>query len=503
MIDPPDAEGPARQPRGLAVLLELVRTIAGLRTCEALYPALTAAVRALMPADIVGLGVKRGEHLVNVWTDPPVDAASWRMNGYYRSELDRPGAARLVYEQLAAYPLHRELWDQLGVRSAIRVALHVEGRLVGILVSWVRDPRDHDRVDLRLVSELADLAAIALDRCLAHEHLSEVRDVAADQNARLRAELVSTADSDELIGRSAAFTAIREQIAVVAQTDATVLLTGESGTGKDVVARAIHAASLRRDRPMVTVNCAALPSQLAESELFGHEEGAFTGATRQRTGRFEAASGSTLFLDEVGELSLDVQAKLLRVLQERELERIGGGEPIPVDLRVIAATNRDPMAMIAQGKFREDLFYRLSVFPIHLPPLRARKDDIVPLVEHFIERTATRYRMPRRLCTAEGMRHLIDHDWPGNLRELGNAVERAMIISAGEVLDVESVVPRRLASLEPGENAEQLRARYREVLEASGWVIEGSAGAAARVGLHPNTFRYRMKRLGIERPRSG
>jgi formate hydrogenlyase transcriptional activator len=300
-----------------------------------------------------------------------------------------------------------------------------------------------------------------------------------------------------MIGRGAAFSAVRRQIEVVAPTDATVLLTGESGTGKDVAAHAIHAASNRRNRPLVTVNCAAIPDGLAESELFGHEEGAFTGATKLRRGRFEQADGGTLFLDEIGELSLEVQAKLLRVLQEREVERVGGSESLTIDVRIIAATNRSLPQLIEADQFREDLFFRLAVFPIHMPPLRSRLEDLPELVEHFVNHAAERLRVAPRRVTAEVIRRLADHDWPGNVRELQHAIERAMIVSPGDVLSIDAIVPRRIAPI----NSDTLRSEYLAALQAKSWVIEGADGAAAQLGLHPNTLRHRLKRMGIARPR--
>jgi formate hydrogenlyase transcriptional activator len=393
------------------------------------------------------------------------------------------------------------MWDRHGIRSSIVAPMIVEDRVVGALACMSRAPRVDAETELRVASDIGAVAAVAVDSCLAYERLARLRDEVSDDQAALRAELATDLRDEELVGDSPAFAASREQIALVAATDATVLITGESGTGKDVIARTIHASSPRRARPMITVNCAALPAALAESELFGHEEGAFTGASHARTGRFELADQGTLFLDEVAELSLDVQAKLLRVLQERELERVGGATPIRVDVRIIAATNRDLAELVADDRFREDLYYRLRVFPIHVPPLRARKDDLPRLVAHFALRAAQRLRVPERRVTAEAMRRLTDYDWPGNVRELQNAIERAMILSRGDTLDVDAVVPRQIAAFHVDAAPPAIRQQYVDALEAAQWVIEGPAGAAARLGLHPNTLRHRLKRLGIERPR--
>ncbi len=311
-------------------------------------------------------------------------------------------------------------------------------------------------------------------------------------------------DGDALVGESPALARVREQIAQVAATDSTVLIEGETGTGKELVARAIHAQSARRERALVKLNCAALPRELVESELFGHEKGAFTGAHQQRRGRFELADGGSLLLDEVGELPLEAQAKLLRVLQEREFERVGGSRPLRVDVRVIAATNRDLRAEVAAGRFRADLYFRLNVFPIRLPPLRERRDDIPRLLQHVVARIARRLGRQVDGIAPAFVERARAHAWPGNVRELENVVERALIMSRGGVLDGDggfaaapqagAAVPLAQATLLDVE-----RAHIRGVLDASGWVIEGDAGAAQRLGLNPSTLRGRMRKLGIRK----
>jgi PAS domain S-box-containing protein len=338
------------------------------------------------------------------------------------------------------------------------------------------------------------------DRVLAEQERARLQ----QQNLYLQEEIKSVHNFEEIIGRAPALTAVLDAVRRVAPTDATVLITGETGTGKELIARALHSASRRKDRPLIKLNCAALPAGLVESELFGHEKGAFTGALARRLGRFELAHGGTLFLDEVGELPPEAQAKLLRVLQERELERVGGSAPIKVDVRVLAATNRDLLALVRQKAFREDLYYRLNVFPVRLPPLRERRED-VPLLTHFlVNRFAA--RVGRRLDTvgADTLRRLAAYPWPGNVRELENVLERAVILSSGPVLEVPADVlgtpaapqaPTRPATLEALE-----RARIVEALGQAGWVIDGPRGAAAALGLHPNTLRSRLKKLGITRP---
>jgi len=308
---------------------------------------------------------------------------------------------------------------------------------------------------------------------------------------------------------------------MVAATNTNVLVTGETGTGKELVARAIHEGSPRRERLLVKVNCAAISAGLVESELFGHEKGAFTGALQRRRGRFELAHGGTLFLDEIGELPLETQVKLLRVLQEREFERVGGSQTIHVDVRVVAATNRNLPEMVAAGRFREDLYYRLAVFPVSLPPLRERADDIPLLVHSFLRRFARQAGKRIDDVTPEAMRRLTTYRWPGNVRELQNVIERAVILSRRPVLDVEALadlspvtaertpppvpvaVPAVATPASGGatRTIEEVERGYvSEVLAETGWVIEGERGAARRLGLHPNTLRSRLKRWGLTRP---
>jgi transcriptional regulator with GAF, ATPase, and Fis domain len=316
-----------------------------------------------------------------------------------------------------------------------------------------------------------------------------------------------------------------EKVNRVAKTDATVLITGETGTGKELIARALHSASHRHDKPLIKVNCAALPSGLIESELFGHEKGAFSGAVSRRVGRFELAHGGTIFLDEIGEVPIEVQVKLLRVLQEREFERVGATTSIKVDVRVIAATNRDLPLSIREGKFREDLYYRLNVFPISLPALRDRMGDVPLLVQHLVPRFASRIGVRIESVGKPTMERLSRYSWPGNIRELENVLERAVILSNGPTLEIDSDVFATVladrspdseppttpfsASADPAASAAQerpleslesnMRKHVLAALERSNWVIDGPHGAAKALSLHPNTLRSRMKKLGIVR----
>jgi formate hydrogenlyase transcriptional activator len=328
------------------------------------------------------------------------------------------------------------------------------------------------------------------------------------QNVYLQEEIKATHNFDEIVGRSPGLVSVLQQVSKVAGTDSTVLVTGETGTGKELIARAVHSASPRKGKPLIKLNCAALPSGLVESELFGHEKGAFTGATARKPGRFELADGGTLFLDEVGELPLDTQAKLLRVLQEREFERVGGTSPVKVDVRVIAATNRDLGRLVKDGKFREDLFYRLNVFPVRLPALRDRRDDIPLLVRFFVAKFAARLGKRIETIGTGTLELLVAYQWPGNIRELENVLERAAILADGPELEIDPevlpVAPGVTESGMVGGCDKSLMVVEREhvlaVLVQANWVIEGPNGAAKVLAMHPNTLRSRMKKLGIVRP---
>lgn len=336
----------------------------------------------------------------------------------------------------------------------------------------------------------------------------------AAQNVYLQEEIKSVHNFEEIVGQSPAVLEVIEKVNRVAKTDASVLITGETGTGKELFARAIHSASKRHDKPLIKLNCAALPSSLVESELFGHEKGAFSGAIQRRIGRFELAHGGTIFLDEIGEVPMDVQVKLLRVLQEREFERVGGAEPIKVDVRVIAATNRDLPTAIREGKFREDLFYRLNVFPLTLPPLRERIGDVPLLVQFLVGKFGARVGRKIESIDKPTMDWLANYRWPGNIRELENVLERAIILSNGPVLALDPTmfaafplekVAAKTAKAEAaphsaGDSLESIeRNHIVRVLTQADWVIEGPRGAAKILDLHPNTLRSRMKKLGIQR----
>jgi PAS domain S-box-containing protein len=336
------------------------------------------------------------------------------------------------------------------------------------------------------------------------------------ESAYLQEEIRAVHHAGDILGTSPALAAALERIALVANTESSVLILGETGTGKELIARAVYAASKRAPRALIKVNCAALPTGLVESELFGHERGAFTGATERRIGRFELADGGTIFLDEIGEMPLDVQAKLLRVLQEREFERVGGSQTVRVDVRIIAATNRDLAAAVADGTFRQDLYYRLNVFPIAVPPLRQRPEDIPLLAHYFVARYAQQIGRRITHIAAESMRRLVSYGWPGNVRELENVIERAVILAVGPQLDIAAEllpvplappvpltqpapVATRPAAPAPPSIEDIEREHIATVLRQTRWRIEGPSGAAQSLGVNPSTLRSRIKKLGIRR----
>ena len=393
---------------------------------------------------------------------------------------------------------------QIGMKSHLALPLIAENSVMGFvgLGSFTRYVAWPESVQNRLRT-LAGVIANTIVRVRGRRQITALAERLEAENLALRAEIEYERGFEEIVGRSAALQEALTLVAQVAPTDATVLVTGETGTGKELVARAIHARSPRADRPLVTLNCAALPSGLVESELFGHEQGAFTGALARKIGRFEVANRSTLFLDEIGDLSPDLQAKLLRVLQEGEFERVGSTVTRKVDVRVIAATNQDLERAVAERRFRSDLFYRLSAFPIAVPALRDRREDIPLLVWYFVHKRQAAFRRSFTQVSTRLLRAFEEYSWPGNVRELEHVVERAMILSKGPTLRLDDFAGQRRDR--PGAASGTLddveRAHITQVLEACRWRINGEGNAAARLGLHPSTLRFRMKKLRIVRPR--
>jgi PAS domain S-box-containing protein len=420
------------------------------------------------------------------------------MVGFSAEELEGLPVADLFGDTPVGKPRYAESFQRFMAGEEL-TGLEVEmrrkdGRPLWISL-WMRPLRGADG---QLLSSRLIWVDIT-DRVLAEAERARLQ----QQNLYLQDEIKATHNFEELIGHSSVLQAVLDKVRSVAPTDASVLITGETGTGKELIARAIHSASKRRDKPLVKINCAAFPAGLVESELFGHEKGAFTHAIARRIGRFELADGGTIFLDEIGEVPPETQVKLLRVLQEREFDRVGGASPIKVDIRVLAATNRDLLQAVHEKTFREDLYYRLNVFPIALPPLRERKEDIPLLVRHLVHKFATGIGKRIEGVTEHTMRRLTDYPWPGNVRELENVLERAVILSTGATLDI---VPDLFPLNDMAPSArQQLTLGSVEhdhivaILQQTDWVVDGPRGAAQILGLHPNTLRNRMKKLGITR----
>ena len=397
-----------------------------------------------------------------------------------------------------------------GVRTIAAQPLVFRGETLGVLAIF--DTAVLGTEDFDWLRVFADHAAVSIANARAFEEIEFLQARLEEENDYLRNEVTEALGSSDIVGSSPGLAKVLQQIQLVAPTDATALITGESGAGKELVARAIHENSPRQGRALIKVNCGAVPESLFESEFFGHVKGAFTGAIKDKPGRFELADGGTIFLDEIGEIPLALQSKLLRVLQEGELERIGEARTRKVDVRLVAATNRDLLKEVEAGRFRQDLFYRLSVFPIEVPPLRERQEDIAPLVLHFLESSSRRMNRPVPRITQGTMKRFQAHDWPGNVRELQNAVERAVILSQGGPLQFES--PQVSGEAEsaaqqmreaPGVimTRSELQARERASIEAAlkqcGGKIFGADGAAELLEMKPTTLASRIKKLGIDK----
>ncbi|EQB9962930.1 formate hydrogenlyase transcriptional activator FlhA [Klebsiella pneumoniae] len=411
-----------------------------------------------------------------------------------------------LHEHDTLAPYEKMLFEMWGnkIQTLCLLPLMSGNTLLGVLKLAQCDEQVFTTTNLKLLRQIAERVSIAIDNALAYREIQRLKERLVDENLALTEQLNNVeSEFGEIIGRSEAMNNVLKQVEMVAQSDSTVLILGETGTGKELIARAIHNLSGRNGRRMVKMNCAAMPAGLLESDLFGHERGAFTGASAQRIGRFELADKSSLFLDEVGDMPLELQPKLLRVLQEQEFERLGSNKLIQTDVRLIAATNRDLKQMVIDREFRSDLYYRLNVFPIHLPPLRERPDDIPLLVKAFTFKIARRMGRNIDSIPAETLRTLTRMEWPGNVRELENVIERAVLLTRGNVLQLSlperDIVeaPRTPAVLpEEGEDEYQLIVR---VLKESNGVVAGPKGAAQRLGLKRTTLLSRMKRLGINK----
>ena len=409
-------------------------------------------------------------------------------------------------DRLAAYERQLfDLWHEQ-IQTLCVLPLVFGNKTLGVLKLAQCQPDNFNAANLRVLQQIAERIAIAVDNALAYQEINRLKESLVHENLYLTEQINgNNPDFGEIVGRSVVMSAVLKQVEMVAKSDCSVLILGETGTGKELIARAIHNLSERRDQRMVKMNCAVMPAGLLESDLFGHEKGAFTGATNQRMGRFELADKGTLFLDEVGEIPVELQPKLLRVLQEREFERVGGNKVISVDVRLIAATNRDLQQMVADRSFRSDLFYRLNVFPIVIPPLRERPEDIPQLVKFLTYKIARRMKRTIDSIPAETLRLLSQMPWPGNVRELENVIERAVLLTRGTVLnlqlpELQYPVPSMalpVPKAEPSQPGEDERQQIIRVLKETNGVVAGPRGAAQRLGLKRTTLLSRMKKWGI------
>ena len=434
------------------------------------------------------------------------------LNGEYRriplgalkiGKIAQGSGAIFTNDALGDDRLPNKPWiKENGLRSFAGYPLVFRGELLGVIAMFGRRLLTDEEFERLAV--FAHEAAVAIKNAQLFEEVQRLKNRLQAENVYLREEIELQHNFEEVIGEHPAMKAVLRQVEQVAPTDSTVLILGETGTGKELIARAIHNHSRRKARPLVKVNCGAIPANLVESELFGHEKGAFTGALSKRIGRFELADGGTIFLDEVGELPADAQIKLLRVLQEREFDRVGSQHSTKVDVRVIAATNRDLQGAVRDGFFRADLLYRLNVFPIEVPPLRSRTSDIPLFVKFFANKLSRRIGKRLEDLSQQTMDQLMRYPWPGNVRELEHVIERAAILSQGPRLQIEAAWLQSSHLSGPGTSGtmEQVeRSHITHVLREVDWVIEGVGGAARRLGLHPNTLRSRMQKLGIRKPR--
>jgi formate hydrogenlyase transcriptional activator len=405
--------------------------------------------------------------------------------------------------QVMSDPLAKTMYEG-GIRSVCSVPLIAGNRVWGTLDPSSKVENAFGPPEVEYLQQVANQIAVALQNAHVYREIAQLKDRLAQEKRYLEYEVRSANLTEEdIVGTSAALKRVLEYAAIVADTDSTVLITGETGTGKERIARMIHSISRRKDRNFIKVNCAAIPTGLLESELFGHEKGAFTGAVSQKFGRLELADKGTLLLDEIGEIPLELQPKLLRVLQDQEFERLGGTKTIRVDVRLIAATNRDLARAVEEKEFRADLFYRLHVFPLHLPALRERREDIPKLIRHFVEKCAAKLHKRIEAIPEEAVQAMMNWKWPGNIRELENFIERSVILSEGARLNPSLAELREEVSHQPSDSDVTLRGKEREhiieILRQTRGVLSGAAGAAARLGLKRTTLQYKMQRLGISR----
>jgi formate hydrogenlyase transcriptional activator len=504
----------------LRLMLDLNGTIAAHLALRDLLPAVAEGVRRALRFDCVGISVadmQSGRLRLNAIDIPEgvgVARPGFEMpiEGTLLGDVFSTGKPAL--HSLANGMAADEVAGPEGIRFGCAVPLFGRNKTLGVLSVGRKGEPPFTERDMELLAQLSLQVAMALDNSIAWEQVNDLKNQFAREKVYLEDEIRSEMHFREIVGQTKALRGILQQVEVVAPTDSTVLIFGETGSGKEAVARAIHDLSARRAKAFVKLNCAALPTGLMESELFGHEKGAFSGAISQRIGRFELANGGSVFLDEIGEIPLEVQPKLLRVIQEREFERLGGSKTFRTDARLIAATNRDLDAAVRDQKFRSDLYYRLNVFPIRVPPLRERADDIPLLVRHFVHQFGLRMGKAIEAIPPETMDALVQYHWPGNIRELQNVIERAVILTPGSVLNLSvreltgrSTQPQAPSSGAPMDMQSVLDGAERrhiiQALEDANWVIAGPNGAAARLGMKRSTLHARMQKLGVQITRRG
>jgi formate hydrogenlyase transcriptional activator len=512
----------------LKLLLDLTNSVVSTLDLRELLRSVSGNLRRVMGCDLAGVGLPDAEnnkHLRLYALDFPDSKGFVREEVLIPIEGTPPGAAFKTGEPFVG--MIRDLCNMIpdspplaeGLKTGAVLPLASRGRNHGVLLLGRRDENNFSREEVKFLMQVASQVAIAVENAVAYNKIAELKEKLTQEKLYLEDEIRTELNFEEIVGKSAALRRVLQQVATVAPTDSTVLIYGETGTGKELVARAIHNLSSRQSNAFVKLNCAAIPMGLLESELFGHEKGAFTGAIAQRVGRFELANRGTVFLDEVGEIPLELQPKLLRVLQEREFERLGSTRTLTTDARLIAATNRDLASMVEEQKFRSDLFYRLNVFPVRVPSLRERPEDIPLLVRHFAEQCARRMNKKIETISSETLKQMRQYHWPGNIRELQNVIERAVILSAGPVLNVplSEIQSRPLPAAGDGNESrdnkgepsagkdirnvleETERKHILSVLSQTNWVVAGPNGAAIRLGMKRSTLQLRMRKLGLSR----
>jgi formate hydrogenlyase transcriptional activator len=508
----------------LRLLLDVTNQVVSHLELRDLLRAVSQDVRRVMQCDYAGLSLPDAENkqLRLYALDFPESKGFLQEDLVYSIEGAPSGMAFRTMKPMALqspftgwlnYPIV-QMAVREGLKSFCFLPLISRNRAIGVLVlARLRDDA-FSPADICFLSQVASQIALAVENALAYREIRELKEQLSKEKLYLEDEIRAEMNFSQIIGNSASLRKVLKHVGTVAPTDSTVLIYGETGTGKELIARAIHDLSPRSSKPFVKLNCAAIPTGLLESELFGHEKGAFTGAIAQRIGRFEVADGGTIFLDEIGEIPLELQTKLLRVLQEREFERLGSSRTLRTDARLIAATNRDLEAMVSEQKFRSDLFFRLNVFPVHVPPLRERQGDIPLLVRHFTQQFSRRMNKAIETIPSATMDALCRYHWPGNIRELQNVIERAVIVSTGPALSVDvadlkfpkaSPAVEKPASSKPANGAlhsvleETERQQILKALEQSNWVVAGPNGAAAHLGMNRSTLQVRIRKLGISR----